>query len=85
MPYKIETHDAEMTIKAAAKDKNETLYNEIKNLDLIAKDLVFINIVTSIIQPGMLQVLAQRKLMPMELPNQKAAIVQENLKKSNSS
>ena len=38
MPYKIETHDAEMTIKAAAKDKNETIYNEIKDPDLIAKD-----------------------------------------------
>ena len=38
VPYKIETHDAEMTIKAAAKDKNETLYNEIKDLDLIAKE-----------------------------------------------
>ena len=39
VPYKIEARDAEMTIKAAAKDKNETLYNEIKGLDLMAKDV----------------------------------------------
>ena len=58
---------------------------KLKILTSLQKSLKFINIVTSIIQPGMLQVLAQRKLMPMELPNQKAAIVQENLKKSNSS
>lgn len=37
-PYKIATYDAQRTIKAAAKDKNEKLYAEIESLDLIAKE-----------------------------------------------
>ena len=37
-PYQITTYAAENTIKAAAKAKNEMLYKEIKDLDLIAKE-----------------------------------------------
>ena len=37
-PYKVLTTDAERTIKAAAKEKNEQLYAEINHLDLIAKE-----------------------------------------------
>ena len=40
-PYKIATYTAENTIKAAAKDKNEKFYNEIKDLDLIEKEFKF--------------------------------------------
>ena len=36
-PYKIATYDASKTIKAAAKDKNDKLFKEIEQLDLIAK------------------------------------------------
>jgi hypothetical protein len=36
-PYQITTFAAQTTIKAAAKVKNEKLYNEIKDIDLIAK------------------------------------------------
>ena len=37
-PYKISTHNAEQTTKAAAKDKDPELFNEIQHLDLIAKE-----------------------------------------------
>ena len=37
-PYTITTQNAENTIKAAVKDKDETLYINIKDLDLIAKE-----------------------------------------------
>ena len=40
-PYKISTHNAEQTIKAAAKDKDPELFNEIQQLDLIAKEFKF--------------------------------------------
>ena len=40
-PYKITTYTAENTIKAAVKDKNEKLYNEVKDLDLIVKEFKF--------------------------------------------
>ena len=36
-PYLISTSAAEVTIKAAAKDKNDKLYHEIEHLDLTAK------------------------------------------------
>ena len=37
-PYKIVTYEAQRTIKAAAKVKNEKLFAEIESLDLIAKE-----------------------------------------------
>ena len=40
-PYKISTHNAKQIIKAAAKDKDPELFNEIQHLDLIAKEFKF--------------------------------------------
>ena len=40
-PCKIRTYTVENTVKAAAKDKNEKFYSEIKNLDLITKKFKF--------------------------------------------
>ena len=43
LPYKCLTKSAEKTIKDAAKQNNEDLYNEIKDLDLIAKEFGYHN------------------------------------------
>lgn len=40
-PYLISTHDAEQTIKTAAKDKDPKLFHEIQHLDLIAKEFKY--------------------------------------------
>ena len=37
-PYKISTFNTATTIKAAAREKNKTLFEEVKDLDLIAKE-----------------------------------------------
>ena len=61
-PYLISTYAAEVTIKAAAKDKNDKLYHEIKHLDLTAKGFKVHNVIKSLLQ-GMRSVPVAEKLI----------------------